>query len=89
MYPTLLRKYILLKGSFLDITMLFLCCLTGKEDGFFPITIAASCFLKSSLMFRSSHPEVFCSKGVLKHFAKFTGKHLCQSVVFNKVAGIA
>ena len=28
-----------------------------------------------------------CSgKGVLKNFAKFTGKHLCQSLIFNKVA---
>ena len=25
-------------------------------------------------------------KGVLRNFAKFTGKHLCQSVFFNKVA---
>ena len=24
-------------------------------------------------------------KGVLKNFAKFTGKHLCQSLFFNKV----
>ena len=24
-------------------------------------------------------PEVFCKKGVLKNFTKFTGKHLCQS----------
>ena len=24
-------------------------------------------------------PEEFCKKGVLKNFAKFTGKHLCQS----------
>ena len=30
---------------------------------------------------------VFCKKGVLKNFAKFTGKHLCQSLFFNKVAG--
>ena len=27
-------------------------------------------------------------KGVLKNFAKFTGKHLCQSFFFNKVAGL-
>ena len=27
--------------------------------------------------FRSSRPEVFCKKDVLKNFAKFTGKHLC------------
>ena len=33
-------------------------------------------------------PEVFCKKGVLEIFAKFTGKHLCQSLFFNKVAGL-
>ena len=27
-------------------------------------------------------------KGAFKNFAKFTGKHLCQSVFFNKVAGL-
>ena len=31
---------------------------------------------------QSSHPEVFCKKGVLRNFAKFTGKHLCQSLFF-------
>ena len=31
-------------------------------------------------------PEVFYKNGVLKHFAKHTGKHLCQSLLFNKVA---
>ena len=25
---------------------------------------------------------VFCEKGVLKNVAKFTGKHLCQSLFF-------
>ena len=35
----------------------------------------------------SSPPEVFCQKDVLRNFAKFTGKHLCQSLFFNKVAG--
>ena len=35
---------------------------------------------------RSSRPEVFCEKGVLRNFTKFTGKHLCQSPFFNKVA---
>ena len=28
---------------------------------------------------RSSRPEVFCKKDVLRNFAKFTGKHPCQS----------
>ena len=37
---------------------------------------------------RSSRPEVFCKKDVLKNFAKFTGKHLWQSAFFNKVAGL-
>ena len=26
-------------------------------------------------------------KGVLRNFTKFTGKHLCQSLFFNKAAG--
>ena len=33
---------------------------------------------------RSSRPEMFCKKGVLENFAKLTGKHLCQSLFFNK-----
>ena len=38
---------------------------------------------------RSSRPELFCEKGVLKSFTKFTGKHLCQSVFFFiKVEGL-
>ena len=32
-------------------------------------------------------PKMFYKKGFLKNVAKFTGKHLCQSV-FNKVAGL-
>ena len=32
-------------------------------------------------------PGSFYKKGVLKNFAKLTGKHLCQSLFFNKVAG--
>ena len=31
---------------------------------------------------------MFFKIGVLKNFAKFTGKHLCQSLFFNKVAGL-
>ena len=36
--------------------------------------------------FRSNRPEVFSKKGVLGTFAKFTGKHLCQSPFFDKPA---
>ena len=32
---------------------------------------------------------VFYKNGVLRNFAKFTGKHLCQSFFSNKVAGQA
>ena len=43
--------------------------------------------LRFSMKGRSSHPEEFCKKGVLRNFAKLTGKHLCQGLFFNKVAG--
>ena len=43
---------------------------------------------KLSIIFRSSRPEVFCKKGILRNFAKITEKHLSQSFFFNKVAGI-
>ena len=33
-------------------------------------------------------PEVFCQKSVLRNFAKSTGKHLCQSLFFNKDPGL-
>ena len=36
---------------------------------------------------RQKQAEVFRKKGVLRNFAKITGKHLCQSFVFNKFAG--
>ena len=37
---------------------------------------------------RSSHRRFSVKKGVLRNFAKFTGKHLCQRLFFNKVAGL-
>ena len=37
--------------------------------------------------YRSSRPEVFCKKGVLRNFAKYSGKHLRQSL-FDKVTGL-
>ena len=33
-------------------------------------------------------PEVFHKNDVLKNFAKLTGKHLCQSLFFDKIAGL-
>ena len=37
---------------------------------------------------RSSHQRCSLRKSVLRNFAKFTGKHLCQTLFFNKVAGL-
>ena len=48
--------------------------------------IKAKGYTSQILMFSSSRPEVFCKKGVLGNLAKFTGKRLCQSLFFNKVA---
>ena len=41
-----------------------------------------------TLIYRSSWQRCSVRKGVLINFAKFTGKHLCQSLFFNKVAGL-
>ena len=40
------------------------------------------------IKFRSSRSEVFCKKGALRNFAKFTGKNLRQRLFLNKVAGL-
>ena len=37
------------------------------------------------LNYRSSRQEVFYKKSVLRNFAKFTGKHLCQSLFLIKL----
>ena len=42
-------------------------------------------FMKKVIL---SRPEVFCKKGVLRNFTKFTGEYQCQSLFFNKVAGL-
>ena len=41
------------------------------------------------LLNHKQSPRVLCKKGVLRNFAKFTGKNLSQSLFFNKVAGVA
>ena len=37
---------------------------------------------------RNSRRRWSVRKGVLRNFAKFTAKHLCQSIYFNKVSGL-
>ena len=43
---------------------------------------------KFDIFFRSIHRRCYVRKGVLGNFTKFTGKHLCQSLFFNKVVGL-
>ena len=45
-------------------------------------------FHTRSLSNRSNCLKVFCTKSVLKNFAKFTGKQSCKDLFFNKVAGL-
>ena len=55
---------------------------------FFCIILENAAILRMFLIsadWRSSRPEVFCKKGVLRNFAKFTGKHLCQSLFLIKL----
>ena len=41
--------------------------------------------LAGSVCFRSSHPQVFLEKGVLKLCNKFTGEHPCRGVISIKL----
>ena len=52
------------------------------------ISSEKSAFTACQHFFRSSRPEVLNKKGVARNFTKFTGKHLCQSIFFNKVANL-
>ena len=43
--------------------------------------------MKCVVLQQKQPPEVFYKNGVLKNYAKFTVKHVCQNLIFNKVAG--
>ena len=45
-------------------------------------------YIISQRFFRSSLQRCSMKKGVLRNVSKFTVKHLCQSLFFNKVAGL-
>ena len=55
----------------------------------FPITVSLrqNCLTSVLWNLQKQPPEVFCKTGVLRNFAKFTGKQLCWRLFFNKVAG--
>ena len=45
-------------------------------------------FVEYVFIFRSSCPEMFLRKGVLKICSKFTGEHSCRSVISIKLLGM-
>ena len=49
-------------------------------------SLKRSCRLCMSSLIRCIRSELFCKRRVLRNFTKFTGKHPCQSLFFNKVA---
>ena len=52
---------------------------------FYKSNIKSNCILLlCHVRVRSSHQEVFCKEVVLSNFAKFTEKHLCQSLFLKR-----
>ena len=70
---------------FLVLNIYFTFFLSVVDCTFYQSTIKSNCIL---LLFhvcvRSSCQELFCRTGVLRNFAKFTGKCLYQSLFFKK-----
>ena len=66
----------------------FLSNFLKKEGLHIYVKLLCKMKLLDKLQKRRSRWEVFCKKGVLVNFTKFTGKHLCWSLIFNKVAGL-
>ena len=48
------------------------------------LNVNFKCLRSNAPNIRSSRPGLFCKKGVLRNLAKFTEKHLCQGLFFNK-----
>ena len=64
------------RKSLLHVNMYISIRRLGKVSG-------SNCLLERGWNNRSSHPEVFLGKGVLKIWSKFTGKHPCRSAICN------
>ena len=62
-----------------------------KSKAVFNVFFCTCCCSKFVVVtcYRSSQRGCSVKKGFLINFSKFTGKHLCQSLFFNKVAGIS
>ena len=57
---------------------------------YLPTDIVFMILHQSNVLILSRNSRQMCSvrKGILRNFTKFTGKHLCQSIFLNKVAGV-
>ena len=70
---------------FLVLNIYFTFFLSVVDCTFYKSTIKSNCILLlCHVRIRSSRQELFCKKGILRNFAKFTGKRLCQSLFFKK-----
>ena len=70
---------------FLVLNIYFTFFLSVVDCTFYKSTIKSNCILLlCHVRVRSSRQELFCKKDVLRNFAKFTGKRLCQSLFFIK-----
>ena len=91
-FPTSLAKVFrknILEKSYENLSVVMnMCFMYGVIYYRYHLTIFATKFSHRCLTKQKQPPEVFCKKGVLRNFAKFTGKHLCQSLFFDKVAGL-
>ena len=79
MWNTILQIYIVFD---------FLIRICSNKDDFYIISEHRNSFNSKLKKFKSSRQEVFCKKSVLRNYAKFTGKHLWQSLFFNKASGL-
>ena len=61
-------------------------CSSNLYFCFFCIVVSASFCRESNYTYKNSHQRCSVKKAALKNFIKFTVKHLCQSLFFNKVS---
>ena len=72
-------------APFLVLNIYFTFFLSVVDCTFYKSAIKGNCILLSfHLRVRSFRQELFCKKAVLRNFAKFTGKCLCQTLSFKK-----
>ena len=78
-------EQLFIKNLYIDVSCIMI---TYPISSNFCKNISLQCYRLYNLpSFRSSHWRCSVRKGVLGNFAKFTGKHMWQSLFFNKVAG--